>query len=99
MTEVSPNQLRLAVQQEHGGKATLTSIVWVDEQVEGKPAWQGLVHVFELAGHRQAKRAYAWSSQLADGKRRFYAILHVGPVTGPQEAVRAALVAESRGKT
>ena len=100
MTEVSPNQLRRAVQEQHGGKPTLAGIEWVDERHEGKPVWQGMVHVFDLADHPMATRAYAWSSPIeGSDKRRFYAFLHVGPVTGPQEAVRAAIVAESRGKT
>jgi len=99
MSELSVDQLRRAVEDQHGGTATLVQSVPVDERHDGKPVWQGVVHVFDLAGHPKAKRAYAWSTELDDGKRRFYAVLHVGPVTGPREAVRAASVAESRGKS
>lgn len=92
MNEVSPDELKCAVESQHGGTATLAQSVWVDEQFEGKPVWQGVVHVFDLAGHPDAKRAYAWSSHTIDGstKRRFIAVLHMGPITGPVEAVRAA---------
>ena len=94
MSEVSANQLRRAVQEQHGGKATLSGIVWVDESADHAPVWRGMVHVFDLAGHPKANRAYAWSSERDDGTRRFHAVLHFGPVTGPAEAVRAAIIAE-----
>ena len=92
------DQLKHTVESQHGGAATLVQSVPVDERHNGEPVWQGVVHVFDLAGHPKAKRAYAWSSEREDGKRRFYAVLHMGPVTGPVEAVRAAIVAERRAK-
>jgi hypothetical protein len=98
MAEVSPDELKRAVESQHGGTATLVQSVPADERHDGKPVWQGVVHVFDLAGHPKAKRAYAWSSERKDGKRRFYAVLHLGPVTGPVEAVRAAIVAEQRAR-
>ena len=90
------DQLKRAVESQHGGTATLVQSVPVNERHDGKPVWQGVVHVFDLAGHPKAKRAYAWSNEREGGKRRFYAVLHMGPVTGPVEAVRAAIVAERR---
>lgn len=96
MSEGNPDQLKRAVESQHGGTATLVQSVPVNETFNGETVWQGVVHVFDLAGHPKAKRAYAWSSELEDGKRRFYAVLQMGPVTGPVEAVRAAIVAERR---
>ena len=104
MAEVNPDELKRAVEAQHGGTATLVqSVPVLDETQRGtmmfrqeKIVWQGVVHVFDLAGHPQATRAYAWSSDRDDGKRRFYAVLHMGPVTGPVEAVRAAIVAERK---
>ena len=98
MSEVSPDELKRAVESQHGGIATFVQSVPVDERHYGKPVWQGVVHVFDLAGHPKAKRAYAWSYERDDGKRRFFAVLHLGPVTGPVEAVRAAVVADQRSK-
>jgi len=64
---------------------------------EGRPVWQGLVHVFDLAGHPTTTRAYAWSSPIEGStKRRFYAVLHVPPISSPADAVRAAIVEEYR---
>jgi hypothetical protein len=95
--EVISNLTR-AVEAQHGGTATLVQSVPVRETFERQTVWEGVVHVFDLAGHPKAKRAYACSSERDDGKRRFYAVLHMGPVTGPAEAMRAAIVAERRAK-
>jgi hypothetical protein len=98
MTE-DTSQLREAVESMHGGTATLAQSVPVRETFEGKPVWEGVVHVFDLAGHPTATRAYAWSSPIEGStKRRFFAVLHQPPVDSPQAAVRAAIVAEQRQK-
>jgi hypothetical protein len=97
MTEA--DQLREAVENTHGGTATLAQSVPVRETFEGKPVWEGVVHVFDLAGHPTATRAYAWSSPIEGStKRRFFAVLHQPPIDSPQAAVRAAIVAEQRSK-
>lgn len=94
MSDVDAEQLKRAVESQHGGTATLAQSVPVREAFDGKPVWEGVVHVFDLAGHSKATRAYAWSSPIEGSKkRRFFAVLHMGPVTGPVEAVRAAIVA------
>ena len=90
------DKLKRAVESWHGCTATLALQVWVDERGDGEPVWKGVVHVFDLAGHPQAKRVYAWSSAQDDGKERFYFVLHLGPLTGPVEAVRAVIAAEKR---
>lgn len=98
MSEATAHAVKQAVEAQHGGTATLVQSVPVDERHDGNPVWQGVVHVFDLAGHPKASRAYAWSSERDDGKRRFYAVLHMGPVTSPAEAVRAAIVAEQKAR-
>ena len=96
MSEVAPEQLKQAVESQHRGTASLVQAVPVREEFEGKTVWDGVVHVFDLAGHPDAKRAYAWSYERPDGKRRFFAVLHVPPIDSPLQAVRAAIVAEAR---
>ncbi|MGQ0741335.1 MAG: hypothetical protein ACT4OG_03440 [Alphaproteobacteria bacterium] len=97
MVDVSPAELRHAVEAQHGGTATLVQSVPIRETFEGKRVWEGVVHVFDLAGHPKATRAYAWSSPIEGStKRRFFAVLAIPPVTSPVEAVRAAIVAEQR---
>ena len=97
MIEASADQIKQAVEGQHGGTAVLVSIKPVKEVFQGKTVWEGVVHVFDLEGNAKATRAYAWSSPI-DGsdKRRFYAVLHLGGIRSPLDAVRAAIVAERR---
>jgi hypothetical protein len=95
MAEVEADQLKEAVENMHGGAATLAQSVPVHETFEGKTVWEGVVHVFDLAAHPKATRAYAWSSPIEGRtKRRFFAVLHTERINSPVEAVRAAIVAE-----
>lgn len=97
MAEVSAGQPARAIGDLHGGKPTLAAIVQVHERFDGRTAFYGVVHVFELTGHPAAKRAYAWSSPVeGSDRRKFYAVLHQPPVTSPAEAVRASVPADSR---
>lgn len=92
-------QLARAVEATHGGKATLVQSVPVREIFGDQIVWDGVVHVFDLAGHSKATRAYAWSSPIEGGsKRRFFAVLHMGGIKSPLDAVRAAIVAEHRAQ-
>jgi hypothetical protein len=97
MAEVEVNQLREAIEGMHGGSARLAQSVPVREIFKGRTVWEGVVHVFDLAGHPTATRAYAWSSPIeSSAKRRFFAVLHTARINSPLEAVRAAIVAEHR---
>lgn len=97
MIEVDVEQLKHAVETQHGGTATLVDVAPVKETFEGATVWQGVVHVFDLEGHPKATRAYAWSSPIEGGtKRRFFAVLGIPPIMSPVDAVRAAIVAQHR---
>ena len=97
MREVSADQLKMAVEREHGGIATFIQHVPVKEAIAGKTVWEGVVYIFALAGNTLARRAYAWSSPIeGSDKRRFYAVLHIPPIDSPINAVRAAIVAEHK---
>jgi hypothetical protein len=97
--EVSAEQLKQAVEGQHGGTAILVGTEPVKEVFQGKTVWEGTVHVFDLGGNAKATRAYAWSSPVeGSDKRRFYAVLHLGGIRSPLDAVRAAIVAEARAK-
>jgi hypothetical protein len=98
MTEFNDQQLKHAVESQHGGTATFVQSVPVHESHNGQTVWNGAVQVFDLADSPSgATRAYGWSAAVEGStKRRFFAVLHTGPITGPVEAVRAAIVAEAR---
>lgn len=99
MTDESVAELKRAIEVQHGGAALFFQSVPVKESFNGELVWDGIVHVFDLAGHPKAKRAYAWSSPVeGSDKRRFFAVLHIPPIDSPLAAVRAAIVAESRDK-
>jgi hypothetical protein len=53
------DRLRKTVELMHGGKATFVQFVPVRETFGGSTVWEGVVHVFDLAGHLTATRAYA----------------------------------------
>jgi hypothetical protein len=95
--EVSSNELRKAVEAQHGGAATLVTKLPIKELFKGKTVWEGVVHIFDLDGHPSATRAYAWSSPIeGSDKPQFFAVLHLGGIRSPLDAVRAAIVAEHR---
>jgi hypothetical protein len=97
LMEIDADNLRRAVEDMHHCDARLTQSVPITERFGDAVVWQGVVHVFDLAGHPTASRAYAWSSPIeGSDERRFFAVLHQGPVKSPVDAVRAAIVAESK---
>ncbi len=97
MPETGVDQLRNAVETQHGGTAILAQTVPIHKTFNGQIVWDGTLHVFDLEGHPSAPRAYAWSSPIEGStKRRFYAVLHLGGIRSPLDAVRAAIVAEQR---
>jgi len=68
----------------------------VREQFDGKIVWEGVVQIFDLAGHPSAIRAHAWSALIEGSmKRRFFAVLNQ-PINSPQVEVQAAIIAEHR---
>ena len=88
---------RAAVENLHHCQATFREVVPVTESFEGKPVWEGEVHVFDLTGHPTASVCYAWASPVEDSdKQEFYAVLHIPPVISPHEAVRASIVHDFR---
>jgi hypothetical protein len=99
MKDISPHGLKDVVESQHGGHATPVQSVPVKETHNDQTVWEGVVHVFDLAGHPQATRAYAWSSPIEGSeKRRFFAVLQMGAIKSPADAVRAAIVAEHKAR-
>jgi hypothetical protein len=96
VNEVSPNELKQAVERTLGGTATLAQSVPIRETFGKETVWEGVVHVFDFAGPK-ATRAYAWSSPIEGStKRRFFAVLQMGAIRSPRDGVRAAIVAEAK---
>jgi hypothetical protein len=99
MTDLAAHLLN-TIETQHGGHATFAQSVPVREAHNGLTVWEGVVHVFDLAGHPKATRAYAWSSPIeGSDRRRFFAVLQMGAFKSPADAVRAAIVAEHRNRS
>jgi len=96
---IDSDQLKQAIESQHGGTATYVESVPVKETFESKTVWDGQVSVFDLSGDTKASRAYAWSAPIdGSSSRRFFTVLHLGGIRSPQDAVRAAIVAEHKAK-
>ena len=89
-------ELRDVIRRLHGAEATHVESVPVKETFRGATVWEGIVEVFDLAGHPTAQRAYAWAHDGEHPKESSVAVLHIAPITSAAAAVRAALIQEYR---
>ena len=89
--------LQKSVEWLHNCSASFKESVSVKEEFEGRTAWEGIVHIYDLTGHPEADKCYAWSSPVEGSeKRKFYAVLHIPPVDSPEKAVRASIILDYR---
>lgn len=94
MAEANKDQLKRVIESQHSGTATFAQSVCVLTKKNVGSDWDGIVHIFDLKNHPNAKRAYAWSSPVSGSTQpRFFAVLHSGRINGPMEAVKAAAAA------
>jgi hypothetical protein len=91
-------ELRVAIQELHGGEATHSASVPVKEVFNGETVWDGIVEVFHLKGNPKANTAYAWLHDTGDPEReaKHVTVLHVPPIVDPLTAVRAFIIQEFR---
>ena len=89
-------ELKIAVERQHGGTACLAYIDAVSATVHGRSVWGGIVLVFDLHGQAEAERAYAWFSP-AEGSRgrEAHVVLHSPAIRSAYDAVMTALVASA----
>ena len=92
-------ELQEAIEKREGCQSKYIESVPVSEMFRDKQAWIGEVGVFELMGHRKAKRAYAWNyHERKDGKMMSETtiVLELPPVDSAQAAVKVAIAAKGR---
>jgi hypothetical protein len=88
-------KLKDAIRATHGCESLHVESVAVKDVFEGQTASETNVEVFDLVGHRQAKRAYAWSYR--DGNQnKTFAVLEIPPVDSPETAVKVAIASKAR---
>jgi hypothetical protein len=93
------DDLRMAIEQRHGGEAHLEEFVPVTVVQLGGVAWDGDVGIFLLEGQPDAKRCYAWGVPDDDEAafRDITTVLEVPPVVSAETAVKSALASGPRG--
>jgi hypothetical protein len=91
-------ELRDVIRRLHGVEATHVESVPVKETFKGQTVWDGVVEVFDLAGHATAHRVYAWAHETDDPQKpiRHVTVLHLHPIKSAQDAVRAAILQEAK---
>ena len=91
-------ELRDVIRRLHGADATHVESVPVKEVFQGQTVWEGIVEVFDLAGHATAHRVYAWAHETDNPQKpiRHVTVLHLHPIKSAQDAVRAAILQEAR---
>jgi len=90
-------ELQTVIQKLHGATPTHRESVSVKEIFRGETVWEGVVEVFDLAGHPKASRVYAWTNETDDPTNPHHVtVLHLGPIKSEVDAVRAAIVQEFR---
>ncbi len=91
---LQPNDLTLlqaAIRQALNCEVLHSRSVPVHETMDGKTVWKGDVEVFDLKGHREAKRSYAWLQRERDKNVRFVAVLERPRVNSAELAVKSAI--------
>jgi hypothetical protein len=91
-------ELRDVIRRLHGAEAAHVESVPVKEVFQGQTVWEGIVEVFDLAGHATAHRVYAWAHETDDPDKpiRHVTVLHLHPINSAQDAVKAAIMQEAR---
>jgi hypothetical protein len=96
--DIVEQQLKAAIERQHGGTVRLAYIDAVSLRLADKPAWEGIVLAFDLKGHPKAERAYAWvSPAYAGSEAQIHIVLHGPAVQSPRDAVRSTLACDSDG--
>ena len=91
------DELREAIHNLHGEKATHSESVPVKEVFQGKTVWDGIVEVFHLEGHPATDRVYAWLHDTGNPDNpKHVTVLHIDPALSPAKAVRAFIIQEFR---
>ena len=68
----------------------------VVETFGGKTVWEGIVEVFDIRGHANARRGYGWQYTDDHGEIEHATVLGVVPINSPLGAVRAFIASKAR---
>ena len=87
-------ELQDLIRKLHGVESTYVRSVAVQETLQGKTVWDGIVEVFDLKGDPKVARAYAWAQNSDDPRtpHRHVTVLHPRLIQCAQDAVKAAIL-------
>jgi hypothetical protein len=89
--------LEAAILIKHKCKPTHRETVFIREETEEKETvWEGYVDVFDLAGHKEAKKCYAWQHTDGKGGLKIFAVLESQFIDSAKRAVQAALFMDAQ---
>ena len=97
MTEIE--RLQKAIKNLHGYDSRHMGTVHIEETFQGQTVWEGMVELFFLINHPEAKEAYAWIHETDCGERRYVTVLGISPVECPRDAVKAYITARSQNRS
>jgi hypothetical protein len=83
----------------HGCDSAHAASIAIHETFQGETAWQGIVEVFFLVNHPQAKKAYAWTYQNEVASSVTLLFLMSLPLTQRWMQVRAYIAAERQKRS
>lgn len=83
-------RLRDAIWAVHGCRSIHSATMHVKAGMDLETQWEGNVEVFDISGHRHAKKCYAWGT-MVQGEFAPTCVLEIPPVDSPSTAVEAAL--------
>src|SRR3954449_13474256 len=77
------------IERQHRVTARLAYIDALPTTSHAGPVRDGIVFVFDLEGHPEAKRAYGWTSLVGqNGERQFHVALQVPPIASARDVIR-----------
>ncbi len=83
-------RLRDAILVTHGCRSIHSATMHVRAELDSQTQWEGNVEVFDITGHKHAKKCYAWGV-LVRGEFMPTCVLEIPPVESPHTAVEMAL--------
>jgi hypothetical protein len=86
------------IRRKHGCESRHIKSELVSEEVEGQTVWVGVVEVFELINHPEAKICYGWGDKAGDKDEeiRYVTVLGIPPIDSPLAAVRVSIISDSK---
>lgn len=83
-------RLREAILARHGCRSIHSATMHVRAELDEQTAWEGNVEVFDITGHKHAKKCYAWGVRVL-GEFMPTCVLEIPPVESPATAVEMSL--------